>query len=74
MNLLNTNGTEQGDEVVSFTHASQLVREKFYTDFYTLDKLPLAVRPFCTMPDPHDGRFSNSFDVFMRGCCEQAGL
>jgi aspartyl-tRNA synthetase len=29
------------------------VREKYETDFYILDKYPLAVRPFYTMPDPH---------------------
>ena len=32
----------------------RLVREKYDTDFYILDKYPLAVRPFYTMPDPHD--------------------
>lgn len=25
------------------------------------------VRPFYTMPDPEDARYSNSFDVFIRG-------
>ena len=25
------------------------------------------MRPFYTMPDPEDGRYSNSFDVFIRG-------
>ena len=32
----------------------KLVREKYDTDFYILDKYPLAVRPFYTMPDPHE--------------------
>ncbi|ETW06015.1 aspartate-tRNA(Asn) ligase, variant 2 [Aphanomyces invadans] len=31
-----------------------LVKEKYGTDFYFLDKFPLAVRPFYTMPDPKD--------------------
>ena len=30
----------------------RLVRAKYDTDFYILDKYPLAVRPFYTMPDP----------------------
>ena len=30
----------------------KLVREKYDTDFYMLDKYPLAVRPFYTMPEP----------------------
>lgn len=45
----------------------KLVREKYDTDFYILDKFPLAVRPFYTMPDPEDPRYSNSYDFFMRG-------
>lgn len=32
-----------------------------------LDKYPLAVRPFYTMPDPENPKFSNSYDMFMRG-------
>lgn len=30
----------------------RLVKAKYDTDFYILDKFPLAVRPFYTMPDP----------------------
>ncbi|SCW04405.1 LAFE_0H12794g1_1 [Lachancea fermentati] len=44
-----------------------LVREKYDTDFYILDKFPLEVRPFYTMPDPEDPHYSNSYDFFMRG-------
>lgn len=45
----------------------ELVKQKYNTDFFILDKFPLCVRPFYTMPDPHDDRFSNSYDVFLRG-------
>ncbi|RHY30873.1 hypothetical protein DYB32_003952, partial [Aphanomyces invadans] len=44
-----------------------LVKEKYGTDFYFLDKFPLAVRPFYTMPDPKDERWSNSYDFMIRG-------
>ncbi|RAL59279.1 hypothetical protein DID88_006993 [Monilinia fructigena] len=44
-----------------------LVKEKYHTDYYILDKFPASVRPFYTMPDPEDDRFTNSFDIFMRG-------
>ena len=44
-----------------------LVKEKYKTDYYILDKFPSSVRPFYTMPDPNDERFTNSFDIFMRG-------
>lgn len=45
----------------------KLVRDKYKTDFYALDKFPMEVRPFYTMPDPEDSRYSNSYDFFMRG-------
>jgi nondiscriminating aspartyl-tRNA synthetase len=45
----------------------KLVKEKYHTDFYVLTRYPLAVRPFYTMPCPDDPRYSNSFDVFIRG-------
>ncbi|KAM3955429.1 aspartyl-tRNA synthetase [Aphomia sociella] len=45
----------------------RLVRAKYDTDFYILDKYPLAVRPFYTMPDPNNPKTSNSYDMFMRG-------
>ena len=32
----------------------ELVKEKYHTDYYILDKFPLDVRPFYTMPDPED--------------------
>lgn len=45
----------------------KIVKAKYSTDFYVLDKYPLAVRPFYTMPDPLNAGFSNSYDMFMRG-------
>ena len=44
-----------------------LVKERFGTDYYILDKFPAAARPFYTLPDPHDARYTNSFDIFLRG-------
>lgn len=45
----------------------KLVKAKYDTDFYILDKYPLAVRPFYTMPDPNNPKVSNSYDMFIRG-------
>ncbi|CAN8229840.1 unnamed protein product [Cochlearia groenlandica] len=45
----------------------QLVLEKYNTEFYILHRYPSAVRPFYTMPCADDSRYSNSFDVFIRG-------
>ncbi|CAI2348403.1 unnamed protein product [Caenorhabditis sp. 36 PRJEB53466] len=69
--LLRENKIEIGDEEDLSTPVEKflgkLVREKYNTDFYVLDKFPLSVRPFYTMPDAHDARYSNSYDMFMRG-------
>jgi aspartyl-tRNA synthetase len=45
----------------------KLVAEKYGTDFYIMDKYPLCVRPFYTMPDPENPELSNSYDLFIRG-------
>ncbi|KAL9107595.1 MAG: hypothetical protein Q9227_007498 [Pyrenula ochraceoflavens] len=45
----------------------QLMKEKYHTDYYILDKFPASARPFYTMPDANDPRYTNSFDVFVRG-------
>lgn len=45
----------------------RLVKAKYDTDYYILDKFPIALRPFYTMPDPQDPTLSNSYDFFMRG-------
>lgn len=42
-------------------------RGQYHTDFYILDKFPLAVRPFYTMPSPTNPMYSNSYDIMMRG-------
>ncbi|CAG0887313.1 unnamed protein product [Cyprideis torosa] len=69
--MLREAGVEQGDEEDLSTPSEKLlgklVKAKYHTDFYILDKFPLAVRPFYTMPDPKDIRYSNSYDMFMRG-------
>lgn len=69
--MLIDDGVDQGCEDDLSTpnerRLGELVREKYKTDFYVLDKYPLAVRPFYTMPCPRDERLSNSYDMFMRG-------
>ncbi|XP_033870709.1 aspartate--tRNA ligase, cytoplasmic [Acipenser ruthenus] len=69
--MLKEAGVEMGDEDDLSTPneklLGRLVKEKYDTDFYILDKYPLAVRPFYTMPDPSNPKYSNSYDMFMRG-------
>ena len=45
----------------------RMIREKFKTDYYVLDKFPASARPFYAMPDPNDAKVTNSFDIFLRG-------
>ncbi|KAG6850505.1 hypothetical protein H0H93_012506 [Arthromyces matolae] len=44
-----------------------LVKAKYDTDYFIIDKFPMDIRPFYTMPDPDDPTVSNSYDFFMRG-------
>ncbi|VVC25477.1 Nucleic acid-binding, OB-fold,Aspartyl/Asparaginyl-tRNA synthetase, class [Cinara cedri] len=71
VNMLRESGVEMGDEDDLSTPneklLGRLVKAKYATDFYILDKFPLAIRPFYTMPDPDSKVASNSYDMFMRG-------
>ena len=69
--LLRESGVEIGEmEDLSTENEKklgQLVKQKFATDFFIMYKYPMEIRPFYTMPDPEDTRYSNSYDVFIRG-------
>lgn len=71
MALLKENGIDHPplDDLDTVTEKTlgRLVKEKYGTDFYILNKFPSAVRPFYTMPDPEDDNYSNSYDMFLRG-------
>ncbi|PHH78586.1 hypothetical protein CDD80_6628 [Ophiocordyceps camponoti-rufipedis] len=45
----------------------QLVRDKYDTDYYVLDKFPTSARPFYTHKDPENPKWTRSFDIFIRG-------
>jgi len=71
ISMLREGGVEIGDfddlSTPNEKFLGKLVKAKYDTDFYILDKYPLEVRPFYTMPCPHDPKYSNSYDIFMRG-------
>lgn len=60
--LDNKSGVNFSETSIFFFHLStpnekllgKLVKQKYDTDFFILDKYPLCVRPFYTMPDPHN--------------------
>ncbi len=41
-----------------------LIRKKFHTDFYFLDKFPEGARPFYTIEDPENSKVCNAYDFF----------
>mmetsp|Transcript_20252 Transcript_20252/g.34585 ORF Transcript_20252/g.34585 Transcript_20252/m.34585 type:complete len:571 (+) Transcript_20252:27-1739(+) len=69
--MLNDAGVEQSPfedlSTVNERTLGQLVKEKFGTDFYRLDKFPTAARPFYTMLDADDEKITNSYDFMIRG-------
>jgi len=69
--LLREAGVEQDDyDDLSTENEKKLgdiVKEKYKTDFFFMDKYPLSVRPFYTMPCPENPKLSNSYDFFIRG-------
>lgn len=72
MEILTEKGFDIGDGDGDLTGAMELalgeaVKEKYGTDFFMLDKYPMEIRPFYTMPDPENPKFSNSYDIFIRG-------
>jgi dTMP kinase len=45
----------------------RVIRAIHDTDFYMITRFPVEVRPFYTMPCPDDPRWTNSYDIFLRG-------
>ena len=69
--MLRNAGHEAGD-FDDLTSAQELqlgaiVKEKFKSDFFILDQYPSNIRPFYTMLNPDDTRYSNSYDMFLCG-------
>mmetsp|Transcript_7717 Transcript_7717/g.11502 ORF Transcript_7717/g.11502 Transcript_7717/m.11502 type:complete len:669 (-) Transcript_7717:498-2504(-) len=72
MEILKEEGFDMGDEMGDLNGAMELalgaaVKKKYGTDFFMLDKYPAEIRPFYTMPCPENDKFSNSYDIFIRG-------
>jgi len=72
MHLLKQQGFDVKDQLQDLTTPQELalgqaVLQKYNTEFFIVDKYPSSVRPFYTMPDPIDPRYSNSYDLFLRG-------
>jgi aspartyl-tRNA synthetase len=45
----------------------RVIRRIHDTDFYMITRFPVEIRPFYTMPCPDDPRWTNSYDIFLRG-------
>ena len=72
MALLRESGMEGVDDMADPSTEQErilgrIVKEKYGTDFFMMDKYPMSARPFYTMPDPENPDISNSYDFFIRG-------
>ncbi|WP_342265164.1 aspartate--tRNA(Asn) ligase [Cardinium endosymbiont of Philonthus spinipes] len=69
--LLQAHGKARGAlEDLSTEEERQLgaiVKEKYHTDLYVITRYPSPVRPFYTMVDPNDGRYTHAYDFMLRG-------
>jgi aspartyl-tRNA synthetase len=41
--------------------------EEHSSDIFSIEKFPASVRPFYSLPNPEDHKYTNSFDIFLRG-------
>ncbi|KAI1209062.1 aspartyl-tRNA synthetase [Annulohypoxylon truncatum] len=67
--MLRDDGREVEEEDLSTRdemRLGELVKEKYQTDYYVLDKFPANARPFYTHK-AEDPKWTNSFDIFLRG-------
>lgn len=70
LQMLRDDGIDVDEEDLSTRNEirlGELVKEKYKTDYYVLDKFPANARPFYTMKDAEDPNWTNSFDMFIRG-------
>ncbi|KAJ7595617.1 hypothetical protein C8J56DRAFT_385695 [Mycena floridula] len=71
VNLLVEDGVprESLDDIdtVNEKRLGRIVKAKYETDYFIIDKFPIELRPFYTMPDAQDPTLSNSYYFFMRG-------
>ncbi|KAH8753640.1 aspartate-tRNA ligase [Diaporthe sp. PMI_573] len=70
LQMLRDDGIDVDEEDLSTRNEirlGELVKEKYKTDYYVLDKFPTNARPFYTMKDANDPKWTNSFDMFIRG-------
>lgn len=69
LQMLRDDGREVEEEDLSTRdeiRLGELVKEKYDTDFYFLDRFPANARPFYTHK-AEDPKWTNSFDAFVRG-------
>lgn len=71
IDLLRENGSKIGNlddfSAEDEKRLGSIVKEKYGTDLYVVTKYPSSVRPFYTMSDLKDTRYSNSYDFMLRG-------
>ena len=54
-----------GCSTVNEKRLGRIIRAKYDTDYFIIDKFPMALRPFYTMPYPEDPVCTSSPDPFL---------
>lgn len=49
-----TTRAQQRNSTENEKRLGRIVKARYMTDYFIVDKFPLALRPFYTMPDPTD--------------------
>jgi aspartyl/asparaginyl-tRNA synthetase len=71
VSLLNESGLEMGSlDDLKNEHEirlGEIVKEKYNSDVVIVNKYPACLRPFYTMLDPNDEKYTHSYDILLRG-------
>lgn len=62
-----TQNPEKDLETENEEELGKIIKEKYGTDFFVVYNYPREARPFYSMLNPEDDKYTNSYDFFMRG-------
>jgi len=69
--IINEEGGVQGElddlNTENEKFLGKIIKRRYGTDFYIIDKFPFDIRAFYSMRDPVDPRYGNAYDIFLRG-------
>ena len=71
--MLRKDGKEQSDfedlSTINERRIGEIIKEQYNSDLFIINQYPTCVRPFYSMPNENNPKYSNSFDMIFR-CVE----